>query len=448
MTPMPAPPPCGDLRVSDNRRFLVRADGRPFFWLGDTAWQLFHDLNREEAEFYLRVRAAQGFNVIQAVVLAEHGGRDVPNAYGHLSLQDNDPTRPNEGYFEHVDWIVATAERLGLYVGMLPTWGSYVIQAPWSKHIRPIFTEENAAVYGKWLGRRYGGCPNLVWILGGDRVADGVVNVWRAMANGLRESDGGRHLITFHPAGGNTSARWVHDETWLDFNMIQSGHACRCGRNWEMIAADYARRPVKPVLDGEPIYEDHPFGQQPANGYSDDHDVRQAAYWAVFSGAPGHTYGCHDIWMMNRPDRHWVATGRMHWREALHLPGALDMRHVRRLMESRPFLTRFPDPSLVRNPGCDWDHAAATRDGTPGQSDATFLMVYTPVVRHLVVQTSAIPARRLRTWWYDVREGLALDAGERDNPGELGLRPPAYGPDWALVIDDASAGYAPPGQGA
>jgi uncharacterized protein DUF4038 len=34
------------LKVSDNKRFLVQEDGKPFFYLGDTAWELFHRLTR------------------------------------------------------------------------------------------------------------------------------------------------------------------------------------------------------------------------------------------------------------------------------------------------------------------------------------------------------------------------------------------------------------------
>ncbi len=109
--------------MSENQRFLVTGDGRPFFWLGDTAWELFHRLNREEAERYLRNRAERRFTVIQAVVLAELDGLNAPNPYGERPLVDHDPTRPNERYFAHVDWIVARANALGLYVGMLPTWG-------------------------------------------------------------------------------------------------------------------------------------------------------------------------------------------------------------------------------------------------------------------------------------------------------------------------------------
>src|SRR6188472_2788845 len=70
------------LRVSENRRFLVTADGQPFFWLGDTAWELFHRQTREDAERYLRDRAERRFTVIQAVALAEFDGLGTPNAYG------------------------------------------------------------------------------------------------------------------------------------------------------------------------------------------------------------------------------------------------------------------------------------------------------------------------------------------------------------------------------
>lgn len=111
------------LMVSEDGRRIVRSDGAPFFWLGDTAWELFHRLNREEADEYLSDRASKGFNVIQAVVLAELDGLTVPNPYGEIPLIDNDPAKPNEAYFQHVDYVVDKAESLGMFIGMLPTWG-------------------------------------------------------------------------------------------------------------------------------------------------------------------------------------------------------------------------------------------------------------------------------------------------------------------------------------
>ena len=136
------------LRVSENGRFLQYDDGSPFFYLGDTAWELFHRLNRQQADTYLTNRAEKGFTVIQAVVLAQLNGLDEPNPYGALPLKDKDPQKPNEAYFEHVDYIVRQANKLGMFIGMLPSWGKY-----WSTNNpeQVIFTEENARAYGKFL---------------------------------------------------------------------------------------------------------------------------------------------------------------------------------------------------------------------------------------------------------------------------------------------------------
>lgn len=139
--------------------------GRPFFWLADTAWELFHRLTREDADRYLRNRAALRFTVIQAVALAEFDGLTAPNAYGETPLRSNDPTQPNETYFAHVDWIVARANARGLYIAFLPTWGD-----KWNKKWGTgpeIFTPANAEQYGEWLGRRYrerGSCGFLAAI--------------------------------------------------------------------------------------------------------------------------------------------------------------------------------------------------------------------------------------------------------------------------------------------
>jgi len=214
----------GPLKVSENKRFLVHADGTPFFWLGDTAWELFHRLNRDEADRYLENRSAKGYTVIQAVALAEVDGHRDPNPYGHLPLVDLDPARPavkdgpDNDYWDHVDYIVDKANALGLHIGFLPTWGRY-----WHDNVKdgkPLFTVQNAETYGRWLGQRYRD-KHLIWILGGDRTVDNdeQKEIIRAMARGLSAGDGGRHLMTFHPRGGGGSSDYFHNDDWLDFNM-------------------------------------------------------------------------------------------------------------------------------------------------------------------------------------------------------------------------------------
>lgn len=247
----------GPLKVSENKRFLVTAEGRPFFWLGDTAWELFHRLNREEADRYLENRARLGFTVIQAVAIAELDGHSVPNAYGHLPLENLDPARPavkdgpDNDYWDHVDYIVNKAQKLGLFIGFLPTWGRYWHDG--GKGNQVLFTPQNAEAYGQWLGRRYQD-KTVIWILGGDRPIGNPQekDLIRAMARGLRRGDDGAHLITFHPPGGNGSSTWLHDEPWLDLNMRQNGHVKEYTGRYDQTRADYDRTPLKPVLDGEP----------------------------------------------------------------------------------------------------------------------------------------------------------------------------------------------------
>lgn len=437
----------GDLKISENRRFIVHADGTPFLWLADTAWELFHRLTREEAELYLENRRQKGFTVIQAVALAELDGLNTPNPYGHTPLIDNDPTRPavREGpdndYWDHVDWIIDRAASKGIFIGLLPTWGDKVVKK-WG--VGPeIFNEQNARIYGEFIGSRYANRPNIVWILGGDRNEEGKLAIWRAMAEGIRSVDT-RHLITYHPQGDASSSYWFHNEAWLDFNLLQSGHSHRDKPNYAMIERDYNLRPVKPCLDGEPRYEDHPVNWQKGSDWFDDFDVRQAAYWALFAGAFGHTYGCHDIWQMWQPGRQPMGHARTPWRQALDFPGAFDMMHVRRLLLSRPFLTRVPDQALIvsgQQEGAG--HVRATRD-----SQGSYAFVYIPCGQKISVDCSRLSAKEIVAWWFDPRTGDAIEAG-RHRAEMLEFCPPGgqrRGNDWVLVLDDSSRDFAPPGR--
>lgn len=438
------------LRVSDNHRFLVYEDGRPFFYLGDTAWELFHRLNREDSEHYLKDRAAKGFTVIQAVALAEFNGLSEPNAYGQLPLKDQNPLQPNEEYFQHVDWVVQRANALGLYIGLLPTWGD-----KWNKKwgVGPeIFNPQNAAAYGEWIGRRYQDA-GVIWILGGDRPVENETQkeIIRAMARGLRQGDRGAQLITFHPTGGSGSSQPFHNEAWLDFNMRQNGHVIEFTGRYDQTRVDYDRKPIKPVVDGEPVYEGHPISFDAKKfGHSLAADVRRTFYWDVFSGACGHTYGHHSVWSMHTAQRQPVNSPLLFWSEALEEPGAAQVGLGRRLIESRPLLTRIPDDSLLVPseyptliPGAGTRRFVATRDRAGG-----YAMIYAPVGRSFKVRLDKISGGKVKAWWFNPRDGKAAEIGTFDNRGQREFTPPHAGEllDWVLVLDDESKGFSPPGQ--
>jgi len=440
----------GKLKISDNRRFLVFEDGTPFFYLGDTGWELFHRLNKEETEKYLENRRSLGFTVIQAVVLAEVDGLNTPNMEGNKPLVDNNPMKPDEAYFKHVDWVIKKAAEKGIFIGLLPTWGD-----KWNRKWGAgpqIFNPENARAWGKFLGQRYYDQNNIIWIVGGDRPVENELQRQTvvAMAEGLREGDRGSHLITFHPTGGSGSSQYFHNETWLDFNMRQNGHSLSFTERYSATYDDYRLEPPKPVIDGEPVYEDHPINFNPdANSHSTAADVRRPLYWDLFTGAFGHTYGHHSVWQMWTPSRSPINRPLMPWHEAIGQPGAAQMQYGRLLMESRPFLTRIPDNSIIVTdnvasavPGSGSYRYVATRD-----QEGTYAMVYVPVGRKFFVKMDAIKGKEVLAWWYNPRNGEAVMIGKYPNTGTQTFNTPTPGEnlDWILVLDDASRSYPAPG---
>jgi hypothetical protein len=431
----------GKLKVSENSRFLTFEDGTPFFYLGDTGWELFHRLNKNDTEKYLENRRAKGFTVIQAVVLAELDGLNTPDAEENKPLIDNDPLKPNEAYFAHIDWVIKKAREKGIFIGLLPTWGDKV-DKKWG--VGPvIFNKENAFKYGEWIGKRYKDFNNIIWINGGDRDGGGNNKViWDAIGAGVKSVDK-NHLMTFHPWGERSSSEWFQQSRWLDFNMCQTGHGQRSYAIYKrLIVRDYDLTPTKPCFDGEPRYEDHPVGWNPnILGWFDDADIRQAMYWNLFSGGFGHTYGCHPVWQMLTPLREPVGLARHNWYDVLDLPGAWDLIHARRLMESRPFFSRVPDQSMiVPSYFPETDYVVATR----GEG---YAFVYFPTGWSAVIQLDKIGALIINAYWYDPRNGETKLIETISGKGTRKFTPPASGRgnDWVLILDDASVNFRIPG---
>jgi hypothetical protein len=427
------------LKISQNGRFIVTEHGEPFFWLGDTAWELFHRLTHEEAEFYFTNRQEKRFNLIQVVALAEEDGLNTLNRYGDRPLHENDPARPNDAYFRLVDEYIDMAARHDLYVGLLPTWGDKIMPM-WG--VGPVvFTPENAYLYGLWLGKRYSSQTNIVWIMGGDRPiaheGKDYLPVWREMARGIREGVDAPLVMSYHAMGGHSSSEWLHNEPWLDVNMMQSGHGA--GHDvpvWEMIASDYRRSPAKPVLDGEPNYEDHPVSPwpkwDPANGYYRDHDVRKQIYRSVFAGACGVTYGHHSVWQMYEDGRKPINHPDRTWREALDRPAASQVRHLVSLMESRPYLSRIPDQGLIAGAAGEGGlHIQATRD-----ENGLYALIYFPEPISAELRIDALSGPSIAASWYDPRTGVYTPSRIIPVTEKIvSFTPPQDGPDWVLVLD-------------
>jgi hypothetical protein len=402
----------GPLRAAPGTRHFEDAEGRPWFWLGDTAWPLFVQYGTDDAEKYLADRGGRGFSVIQGV-LAWGGGTSYEartpfaNAAGELPWIDNDPARPNDAYFRHVDHLLDVAGAHGLVLAMLPAWGYYVVDVP-------VLAPESARAYGEWLGRRYRDRPNVIWVNGGDRIPTGHEDTYRALAAGLRAGDGGAHLITYHPCGWRSSAQFFHDEDWLDFNMIQTW--TEWAKVYPAVAADSLRLPIKPVVLGEGAYEDGPeYPQGPITPLV----VRRQAWWALMAGG-FFTFGQNQMWRMEPG-----------WTAAFDTPAARQMTIFRDIVTSRRWWELLPDQGLfAAGVGSERTLNAAMR-----AADGSCAILYLSSQCQAQVHLDKIATRWVRATFVNPATGETREAGRYETGNLTG----------ALFPESRAAWFAVPG---
>ena len=173
-------------------------------------------------------------------------------------------------------------------------------------------------------------------------------------------------------------------------------------------------------------------------------------YWDLFSGACGHTYGHHSIWQMYSSKQKPVNNPLLTWTEASQAPGGMQMQYARRLLESRPMLSRIPDDDVILESDRPDRHSrrrhrfvVATRN-----IEGTYAMVYVPVGRPFSIRLDKLRAANLVGWWFNPRNGQATRIGEIVNTRKQEFTPPDVGEDvdWVLVLDDAEKKYGEPGK--
>lgn len=315
-----------------------------------------------------------------------------------------------------------------------------------------MMDEQQAVAYGTFLANRYKAKPNVIWIMGGDVQGDIRPEVWDSLARTIRSIDK-NHVMTYHPRGRHTSAQWFADREWLDFHMFQSGHRRynqRMGNknypiqegteedSWMYVDSTRVYDPVRPVLDGEPSYEDIPQGLHGADEPRwSARDVRRYAYWSVFAGSCGHTYGHNSIMQFVRPGVNgaYFADGiAKPWYKALDDDGFNQMVHLKRLMLAFPYYERVPDRSAIRDNGVRYERLIATRG-------KDYLLVYNHTGRDMNVDLSKISGRKHRAWWMDAASGVVKYIGE---VGKDMRYKPDGDADGVLIVTDVKSAYLTP----
>lgn len=425
------------LTVSDNGRYLLRA-GKPFFWFADTGWNMFLRMSEEEIDVYLRNRLEKGVNVIQSVLIYQ------VDLSRRASLPPAKRDTSKEEYWQFVDHILDRMDRLGLYAGLLPVWGSNVKNGSMDM--------EKMEAYAHFLGRRFQSRNNIIWILGGDVRGDVGEDIFKREGEILKQFNPER-LMTYHPFGRTSSSMWFHECEWLDFNMFQSGHRrydqAQLGEwddnlakeeffgedNWRYVLRDHAKTPVKPTIDGEPSYEAIIQGlHNPKNPYWEEWDARRYAYWSVFAGAAGHTYGNNAVMQARTsPDDPAAYSVRELMSDAIHHPGIAQIGHLKHLMEQVDFIHGVPRDDLLLYGQKERHHRIAVFAG------ADYIFCYDYSGDDFMLDLSAYAEKTMSVYWMDPRDGVLSYAGRVKGETRHVFSPAIRrekANDWVLVLKE------------
>jgi hypothetical protein len=181
------------------------------------------------------------------------------------------------------------------------------------------------------------------------------------------------------------------------------------------------------------------------------YDIRDIAYWSVFSGACGHTYGNHCVWQFYDEIRKPVTFANHNWKKAVNAQGAEQMKYLKLLMESRPFIDAMPDNSLISGKNTSGAEHIQVLKGK------SFAFIYIPTGNVPPVKLGKISGKQIKAWWFNPRTGESTNIGEFENSGEKIFTVPGMskeldwlrsgrGCDWVIVLDDASKNFREPGK--
>lgn len=437
----------GPPRVADTRAHLEHSDGKPFFWLADTVWNGPMLSTTEDWDHYLRVRREQGFTVAQFVSTswrtAPDGGPEGPT---YTRDGADGPIRSlNPRFFQHMDARFAATAEAGLVSAPVLLWA---ISGGENAEANPGFSlsKDDCVLLARYQIARWHAFP-VIWILNGDgRYTGENAERWRRIgrrvfAERLAESDTTEWApdpipVAAHPGGKQWVGTEFAGEPWLDIVGYQSGHGDD-DATWRWLvqgppATQWSEVSSKAVINLEPPYECHLayHSRQPHSPLN----VRRACYWSLLvSPTAGVTYGGHGVWGWDDgsgpPVAHPKTGTPLPWRQALEMPGAQQMRHLRDLFESIPWHTLRPDQSFLQaQPG---DHDVLRYVTAARSPDGRLAVLYLPAGGPITLDTTHL-APNLRATWHNPRDGSHHPVGPLPSHNPSLTAPDEH--DWLLII--------------
>jgi hypothetical protein len=443
--------------IGANGKYLYNSiTGKPMFLVGEDVFDLSTQVNQASVQQYFQDRASRGYNAVWMAVIDQGDQNNKPNDYygngpfnGQTWFSANENSGTGPAYWANQDWVIQQAAKLNIIVLLhVSFFGSS--SEPYDLASALAASDATMTAYGTFLGNRYRGYNNIIYVLGGDTdpSASGVTAKLNDIANGILAADT-NHLITMEGCRGtcrfgsqknSIQSFGGRPPSWIKLNWTYTHQADAV----TSCQASYSSSPWLPPLLGEDDYETTPLG--PSGGLT-ALQYREQGYWEILSGCYlGRVIGNAAIWSLNS-----VPAGANHWTPwltELSSGQSVAEEFIGLLFRQRKHWLLVPDISHTYltggyNFGAALSVLARTSDGQtmiayiPNGGAATV----TVNMAGIVSSTSTV-----NEWWYNPRTGVATHIGMHANSGSRAFTPPDSN-DWVLVLDDNSAGLAGPGAG-
>lgn len=311
----------GFLKVSNNKRYFEYADGKPFYWLGDTYWNGC-SVSPSDFNAYINDRKTKGFDLVQIRTWASHFRPDSVVDINHFKQFD-----------KKVEMMIDS----GFIPCLFGFWGG--------GKLLDQYGPQSYKHYWRYLIARYSSY-NVIWCISGEYFFTTDVEGWRELGKYVDETDPYKHLTTIHSTAPHSGSRHYQGDSWYDFNMVQIGHCASLSKFAETLPyIDYLATPVKPSVMSESWYEYHPTRLGEGNFRLVDEAIRYVTYVPLLQGCIGQTYGAWGIFQWcNLND---TTKQKLPWDKALVLPVSGQMKYLHQVMDSLTWWKLEPHPEIV-----------------------------------------------------------------------------------------------------
>lgn len=422
----------GGVRVADCGTHLSHADGTPFFYLADTAWNGALLSSEPDWAAYLNDRKTKGFTAIQFIVMAPWGAA-YTDAEGRTAFSADDPSHVNPDFFERIDARLAAINAAGLLAVPVLAWaakfGDSARHNPGAAFRERLI--ESLVRYQVDRCRAH----HVLWLLAGDGRYDGLRSwKWKRIGRKVFGDPAiARAPVGMHPMGKTWPYGSFRREKWLNLLGYQSSHSDDpATMRWLLRGppAEAWREERKPIINLEPCYEG--IRNWATSGKTITNiGVRRAMYGSLLNApTAGVTYGAHGVWSWEKearePLNHAGSGVARPWNEAAQFPGSFDVQRLASLFTSIDWWRLRPAPELLRvQPG----EREISRFVSAAAADTRDLAVfYLPTGGEISLHSSGLPCSD--AFWFDPRTGSRQTA----NMGADGAAAAPDLNDWVLVL--------------